>query len=40
MGVIALDTINMNNEAGIGTERDNKMLEQLQKLSNHNQTIF
>lgn len=40
MGVIALDTINMNNEAGIGTERDNKMLEQLQNLSNHSQTIL
>ncbi len=37
MGVIALDTINMDLHAGIGTERDGAALEKLRSISTHSQ---
>lgn len=37
MGVIALDTINMDPHAGIGTERDGAALEKLRSISTHSQ---
>lgn len=37
MGVIALDTINMDVQAGIGTDRDRVALEKLRGISTHSQ---